>query len=125
LFLGAFDRGDGVPVLLIGSAVRFPERFENVSMRYDDCQNGSNRSADESAESKPLTRGLTLFMDIGLLTCCGMLSRHAIYTCSYRNDRSYYIFMVLLVLAAFGGGFLIFLVCGFFPDAPVPHFDLF
>ena len=68
---------------------------------------------------------LAAFVSVGLLAIGGMLSRHAIYTCTYRDDGSYYLFLLLSVALAFASFLLLATIFGFFPDVPLPHFNLF
>jgi hypothetical protein len=62
---------------------------------------------------------------MGLLAIGSVLNNHGIYTCAYRDDGFYYIFLLLSVALAFAGFFVLATIFGFFPETLLPHFNLF
>jgi hypothetical protein len=80
---------------------------------------------DKSPKSSPFTFAFSCLLAMGLIAGSGVFSRHAVYGCRGRDDSSYYLFMLFSFLAIFGGFLLLATIFGFFPDAPLPHLDLF
>jgi hypothetical protein len=123
--IGFGECGKRVPVLLIG---RFAPRSDNsqiIAMRNNQGTYSSNGRGHKGAKSSPIALSLFVFVALGLIAISGIFSRYAIYTCIERNDGSYYVFLMLSFLAALVGGLALTTIFGFFPDSPLPHFNLF
>jgi hypothetical protein len=119
------DGGKGVGVLLIGGSFRLTDDRPIIAMRDSQREDRGGGSGDKSPKGKPFTLAFTALVAVGLVAISGMFSRHAVYACRDRSDSSYYLFMLFSFLAIFGGFFLLATICGFFPDSPLPHLNLF
>jgi hypothetical protein len=123
--IGLAERGEGIDMLLGGYFPRLPDDGSVIAVRDNQGEDRSDSGPDQSPKGRPFALAFGCFVSMGLLAIGGILSHHAIYTCSYRDDMSYYLFLSLSIAAFFSCGLLLVTICGFFPDSSFPHFNLF
>ena len=123
--IGFTQRAHGITMLLGGIAFCLPNNSNIIAVSDNQCKDGRTGSGNERPKSRQLSLALATFVSLGLLAIGGVLSRHAIYTCTYRNDSSYYLFLLISVVLAFVSILLLATIFGFFPTSPLPHLDLF